>query len=70
MNKKPISESRDVALRKSEAALRRAAQRAREVARQTGTCLVVSRNGKIHRIAPDAVAESPAQYGSETGHSR
>ncbi|MDL1981014.1 MAG: hypothetical protein LWX02_05995 [Deltaproteobacteria bacterium] len=34
-------------LKKVEAALRRAALRAREVARQTGTPLVVYKNGRI-----------------------
>lgn len=40
-------------LRLSEPALLRAAQRARELAMQTGTELVVSRNGVIERIRPD-----------------
>lgn len=43
----------DAALKGSYAALLRAAQRAREVARQTGTDLVVVRDGKIVRITPD-----------------
>lgn len=72
MNKKPITQSRDVVLRKSDAALRRAAHRARELARQTGTCLVVSRDGKVQRIdvADARVAESPSTYDTDTGHSR
>lgn len=40
-------------LRLSEPALLRAAQRARELAMQTGTELVVSRNGVIERIRRD-----------------
>ena len=34
------------------AALRRAAQRAREIARQTGTAIVVMRDGKLVREIP------------------
>lgn len=43
----------DAALKGSFAALLRAAQRAREVARQTGTDLIVVRDGQIVRISPD-----------------
>ena len=43
----------DAALKGSFAALRRAALRAREVARQTGTDLVVVRDGRIVCISPD-----------------
>ena len=50
MNPKPIEEARDPDLANSFAALRRAAQRAREVAAQTGTDLIVWRNGKIEHI--------------------
>ena len=35
------------------AALRRARQRAIEIARATNTCLIVYRDGKIVRIPPD-----------------
>ncbi len=35
-----------------EAALSRAAQRARELARQTGTCIVVMRDGKLVEEVP------------------
>lgn len=72
MNEKPISKSRDVVLRKSEAALQRAAQRARKLARQTGTSLIVSRGGKVHRIdmTNPGVAESPGAYDADTKHVR
>mgnify|MGYP000886314201 CR=1 FL=1 len=33
-------------------AMRRAALRARQVAEQTGTCLVVSRQGEVVRVPP------------------
>lgn len=64
MNEKPITQSSDIVLRSSYAALRRAAQRARERALQTGTRLVVSRSGKLCRIAvfDTHVAEAPADY--------
>jgi hypothetical protein len=53
MNKQPIDQARDPDLRRSYAALRRAAQRAREVAGQTGTAIVVSRQGVIEHVQPE-----------------
>lgn len=41
-------------LQEAEAALHRAALRARERARQTGTPLVISENGKVIRLRVDA----------------
>jgi hypothetical protein len=38
-----------------EAALWRAAQRARDIARQTGTPLVIYRNGRVEQVNPDDV---------------
>ena len=52
-NTKPIENARDSDLRMSLPALRRAAQRARDIAQQTGTSLVVSRNGVLEYIKPD-----------------
>ena len=52
MNEKPISEAKDPDIRDSFAALKRAALNAREVARKTGTALVVNRNGKTVKIDP------------------
>ena len=46
--------SHDADLRHSVAAIQRAALRARETARQTGTCLVVSRNGVVELLEPSA----------------
>ena len=54
MNKRPIEEAKDRDLRLSQAALQRAAQRARELAAATGTALVVSRNGVIEYLTPNA----------------
>ena len=52
MNGKPLENARSSDLRGSRQALQRAAQRAREVAVQTGTDLVVTRNGVLEHIKP------------------
>lgn len=52
MNARPIETARDPVLRLSHQALLRAAKRAREVALQTGTLLVISRNGVVELIDP------------------
>jgi hypothetical protein len=48
MNKQPINTARDTDLRLSQQAM----QRARELAAQTGTAIVISRNGVIEQISP------------------
>jgi hypothetical protein len=68
MNKQPIETARDSDLRLSPQAMRRAAQRARELAAQTGTDIVISRDGVIEHISPwpepagTQVQEPPAPY--------
>jgi hypothetical protein len=52
MSNPPISQSLDADLRHSQAALERAAQRARAIAAQTGTAIVISRQGVIEHIYP------------------
>jgi hypothetical protein len=52
MNSKPIEEALDPDIRLSYPALKRAALRAREVAKATGTTVVVSRNGVIEHDDP------------------
>lgn len=52
MNPKLPSEARDEDARNITAALERAALRARVIAAQTNTCIVVVRNGKIVKEAP------------------
>lgn len=47
MNTKPIESARDADIRLSLVALRRAAQRAQELARESGLPLVISRNGLV-----------------------
>lgn len=54
----PIPASADADLRGSWAAIRRAAERARQVAQQTGTDLIVVRAGKVVRVAPEKKAAS------------
>lgn len=69
MNKQPIETACDADLRLSHTALERAAQRARTLAAQTGTVLIISRNGVIERISPqpaaavESVQEPDAPYG-------
>jgi hypothetical protein len=55
MNTRDISHAKDPDLRSSLTALRRAAEQARLTAIQTGTHLVVVKEGKIVRIPPDAL---------------
>ena len=50
MNPRSIENARDADLRLSGQALRRAAQRARELAMRTGAAIVVSHHGKIEHI--------------------
>jgi len=56
MNNRPLSQAQDADLRFSQAAMERAALRARELAARTGTDLVVSHNGVIEHISPAAVS--------------
>ncbi len=71
MNKQPIETARDADLRLSPQAMQRAARRARELAAQTGTAIVVSRDGVIEHIRPQleatesSVQEPPAPYGDK-----
>lgn len=68
---KPIEQSINPDLRGSWPALLRAAQRARALAIQTGTTIVVCRNGVIEHIRPGPelastqVREPPAPYGDK-----
>lgn len=65
MNDRPITQSKRIALKTSLAALRRAAQCARERAQQTGTPLVVSQAGVVYYIDVGSVrvAETHPDYG-------
>lgn len=52
MNKQPIEMARDPDLRLSAVALQRAARRAHELAHQTGTAVVISRDGVVLHVQP------------------
>ncbi|MEW6038614.1 MAG: hypothetical protein AB1648_10255 [Pseudomonadota bacterium] len=57
MNPSKLEQTHDPDLIHSFAALKRAAQRARDEAARTGTLLVVVRNARCERLPPDQVAE-------------
>lgn len=57
MNPRPIEAAHDPDLRLSVHAIERAALRAREIARQTATALVVSNHGVIEWLQPDQLAQ-------------
>lgn len=48
-----IQEAKDPDLRASAAAIRRAAQAARRTAIQTGTNLIIVKNGQLVRLSPE-----------------
>jgi dephospho-CoA kinase len=54
MNKQPIEQAMDRDLRLSQVAMQRAAQRAHDVAKATGTSIVISSNGVIEHLKPQA----------------
>ena len=54
MSKRSIEEARDPDLRGSLPALRRAALRAREIARKSGTAVVIWRNNRIEYLNPES----------------
>lgn len=55
---KNIQEAKDPDLRASSAALRRAAQAARRTAIQTGTNLIIVKDGKLTRIPAQVLREA------------
>lgn len=65
MNQQPISLAQDPGLRLPEDAMRRAAKRARIVARQTGTQLVYCYHGEVLRISPDEQDAVEAAWAGE-----
>ena len=68
MNTQPIENARDADLRLSKTAMQRAAHRARELARQTGTGLVVFRQGVVEQISPESLRGAPAAREPEPGY--
>lgn len=71
MNMQPIEAARDPDLRLSAPAMQRAALRARQLASQTRTDLVVSEHGVLRKITPtdlptlQQVQEPPVAYGDK-----
>lgn len=69
---RPIAMANNADLRGSWPALHRAAERARLIAAQTGTALVVVRDGTVQHLYPNIVSatlsvqEAPAFYGKLT----
>jgi hypothetical protein len=59
MSTKNISEAKDPDLRASVSAMHRAAELARKTALQTGTNLVVMKDGKIVEISAEDLAQTP-----------
>ncbi|MBK9306266.1 MAG: hypothetical protein IPM58_04070 [Nitrospira sp.] len=62
MTMKNIQEAKDADLRASTAAMRRAAEAARKTAIQTGTNLIVVKDGKLTRISAQALREAAASF--------
>ena len=60
MNRHPIDSAHDPDLRHSLPALRRAAQRARDLARQTGTTIVIRHNGVLETVTLPAAIPGTA----------
>jgi len=59
MNRKPITQARDPWLAGVLPALRRARQRAEQVARETGTSLVLAKDGQPLLVRPGATRSDP-----------
>lgn len=57
-NPKPIEEAHSAVLRGSFAAMKRAAQRARETAARTGTAIVIMRDGVLEHFYPQPPGRS------------
>ncbi len=66
MNNFPLDRAKNPDLPASFKALKRAAHRAREVAVQTGTAIVIMRGGRVTLVQPTAASacmqDSPAPY--------
>jgi hypothetical protein len=52
---RPIEEAKSASLRGSIHALRRAARRARQLAAQEGSTVVIFRDGKVEYVQPESV---------------
>ncbi len=65
MSTRPIEEARDPDLRGSFEALKRAARRARDIAIQTNTAIVVSENGVVRHIGAEELRRERALEDAE-----
>ncbi|MHB1174114.1 MAG: hypothetical protein ACYCZJ_03195 [Sulfuriferula sp.] len=72
MSRRSLDEAKNADLRGSFQALQRAARRARELAMQTGTAIVISRGGKLEYLIPEVqrigglnAQQPPADYGDK-----
>ena len=61
MNPKPLTMAKDPWLARALAALRGAQRRAEEIARQTGTPLVLAKNGQLVLVDPDETDREPSR---------
>lgn len=61
MSTRPLEMSDDPDLRLSLPAMRRAAQRAREIARQTNTFVIVGELGRVLRLSPEDMDRNEAE---------
>jgi hypothetical protein len=64
MNPKPVEQAHTRELALALPALRRARQRAEEIAIATNTCLVQVRDGRVVEITPDELRASAAKASS------
>lgn len=66
MKPETITQAHDPILPLAMTAMRRAAQRAREIALRTNTALIVVKEGKVIRIEPYQIREESANSGHNT----
>jgi hypothetical protein len=67
MNKRPIEQAKNPLLRRVLPALERAALQARKIALQTGTSIIIMKDGHLQKIQSDGIRDMPADY--QTGGS-
>lgn len=71
MNKtRSIDQARSSDLRGSWDAVQRAARRARRIAAQTGTAIVVARDGKLEHVYPPFAAQGVRDESADYGNKR
>jgi len=68
MNDKPRESAKDPDLRFSHQAMRRAALKAREIAAQTGTAIVITEQGVMREVHPTADQVTPSVHESKASY--